>query len=70
MMPSGTPARFLVEVPLHGRAAVRAAGKDHCHHPRGQGKPCQGAADVLLLKTLSLLTLAVLLVISSPLTNF
>lgn len=70
MMLSGTPARFLVEVALHGQAVVPAAGKDHCHHPGGQEKPSQGAAGALLLKTLSLLTLAGLLVISSSLTYF
>lgn len=70
MMLSGTPARFLIEVPLHGWAAVPTAGKDHCHHPRGQKKPSQGAAGAFLLKTFLFLTLAVLLVISSSLTYF
>lgn len=70
MMLSGTPARFLVEVALHGRAAVPAAGKDHCHCPQGQEKLLQGAAGALLLNTFSLLTLARLLVISSSPTHF
>lgn len=51
MMLSGTPVRFLIEVPLHGWAAVPTAGKDHCHHTRGRKKPSQGAAGAFLLKT-------------------
>lgn len=70
MMLSGTPARFLVEVALLGWAALPATGKDHCHCPRRQEKPSQGAAGALLLNTLSLLTVAGLLVISSSLTYF
>lgn len=51
-MLSGTLLRFLLEVPLHGCAAVSAAGKDRCCHPQGQEETLQAAASALLLKTL------------------
>lgn len=44
MMLSGTPARFLVEVALHGQAVVPAAGKDHCHHPWGARETIAGSS--------------------------
>lgn len=47
MMLSGTPLRFLLEVPLHSWAAEPAAGKDHCCHPQGQEETLQAAASAL-----------------------